>query len=169
MLNTGGRLSRVHGAVYGAIAGVNGAACMSLLRLAARRANVVDVMPPQVLREAVSGRDMPRAAAHVADHTLHLLIGVLGGAAYGALRRRPQRSLVSGALFGTGLWAISLLSFVLPLGVRRARKQATGPQTVVNLIAHLVYGIALPLMIRDMADLDRRRDWLADREMRRVG
>jgi hypothetical protein len=162
-------MSRFHDIVYGAIAGLNGAAGMSVLRLAARRANLVDVMPPQILRESVSGREIPRAAAHVSDHALHVVIGLLGGAVFGALGRRSSRGLIPGALFGTGLWAISLLSFVPSLGVRHAQAQATGRQTAVNFVAHLLYGIVLPLTIREMAELDRRRDWQADRETRRVG
>jgi hypothetical protein len=154
--------------VYGAIAGVNGAACMSVLRLAARRANLIDVMPPQVLRESVSGSDAPPGATHAADHALHLGIGLAGGAAYAALPPRT-RGVVSGALFGAGLWAVSILVLAPALGARRAGEQITEPQGLVNLLAHLAYGALLPVMIRDMTQQDRRRQAVPDRRMRRVG
>ena len=161
--------ARVRDAVYGAIAGLNGAACMSVLRLAARRAGVIDVMPPQILRESVAGSETAPRGAHVADHALHLAIGLLGGAAFAALAPRTKRGPVSGLVFGTGLWAMSFLSFVPALGIRRAGEQIKAPQSAVNLLAHLVYGALLPVMTRDMTEQEHRRPWRADRAMRRVG
>jgi hypothetical protein len=165
--------SRVRAFVYGAVAGINAAACMSGLRLAARRAGLIEAMPPQVLREAASRRTKTPAAyvsPQLADHALHLTVGLVGGGIYGALfghRAVPRTG--SGLLWGVGLWAASLAVLMPALRTRRFRAQVDMPQNAVNFAAHLVYGGVLSLMMRDMVEQDRRRQWRGDRETRRVG
>lgn len=116
--------------------------------------------------------DAPDApgGAQLADHALHLAVGVVGGAIYGALfGHRGAPSLTSGALWGGGLWATSLFVLAPALRARRFTAQTSVPQSAVNLAAHLVYGGVLSFMIRDMAEQDRRREWRGDRRARRVG
>jgi hypothetical protein len=163
--------SRSQGALYGLIAGVNGASCMSVIRVMARRLGLLDAMPPQVLRESLSGprdrRDAPMTP-QILDHAIHLAVGLTGGALYGALFGRRGGPL-SGLAWGGAFWAASLLMFAPVLGRRRARAQARLPQAGVNLIAHLVWGWVLALMVRDMEDQDAERQWRADRQAQRVG
>ena len=159
---------RAHDAVYGVIAGVNAAASMSVLRIAARRVGLLDVMPPQVLRESLSGRRGAPVTRHFADHAIHLAVGGAGGAFYGVLFGR-RAGIGSGFLWGALFWAASLAMFVPILGRRRARDQARLPQSAVNLVAHLVYGGVVALMTGDMERQNAERRRRADRQAARVG
>jgi hypothetical protein len=162
------RRERAHDVLYGAIAGVNGAACMSILRVAARRAGLLEAMPPQVLRESLSGQRDEAVTPQLADHGIHLAIGLAGGGSYGALFGR-RAGVGPALLWGAALWAASLLMFIPVLGWRRARRQTRIPQAAVNLAAHLVYGGVLALLLRDLPAQDTERRWRADRGARRVG
>jgi hypothetical protein len=164
-------MNRIHHVLYGLIGGLNGAASMSVLRVAARRLGLIDAMPPQVLRESLSGHLDRRTALvtpQLADHAIHLAVGLVGGALYAGLFGR-RAGAASGLAWGTLFWAASLLMFAPVLGVQRAQKQARPPQGAVNLLAHLVWGGVLAVMVRDMDEQDTERQWRADREARRVG
>jgi hypothetical protein len=159
--------------IYGAIAGLNGGACMSALRVAARRIGLIDVMPPQVLRDAAgstSGHPDAEPVRHIEDHALHLAISTFGGVAYGALYdRRVTCSVSSGMAFGLGMWGASLLLLALLPGRRRSRAHMDFPQIAVNLAAHLVYGAAMAGIVGDMREQDRHRARRPDRDATRVG
>ena len=161
---------RARDAVYGAIAGVNGAACMSVLRVVARRLHLIETMPPQVLRESVSGRSGRDAllTPQAFDHALHLTVGLVGGGLYAVLVGR-RVSAISGLAWGAAFWAASLAMLAPSLGIRRARHQARPPQGAVNLGVHLLRGCILALMVRDMGQQDAQRQWRGDRQAERVG
>jgi hypothetical protein len=163
-------MSHTSDAVHGAIAGLNGAACMSAVRAMARRFGLVHVMPPQALREALTGETSPSVTHHVGDHLLHVAVGVAGGAAFGTIApRRGPANAAAGVAFGVGMWAMSLLVLVPVMRAKRGRAQLDVPQSAINLLAHAIYGGVLALMVEDFRVETRRRAVRSDREMARVG
>jgi hypothetical protein len=166
---------RVGWIIYGAIAGVNGAACMSVLRLAARQAGLIDKMPPQVVQEWLARRagvEPPggKVGHHVADHVVHLAISGTAGALYGALASRTGRaSYASGVLYGIAVWAVGFAGLIPLLGIARSAAAAETRENVLNISAHAVYGAVLALMTQEMQRQHRRRTWRGERFAARVG
>src|SRR5947209_2819479 len=97
--------------VYGALGGAIGAACMTVLRMAAHRRGLIDKTVSQAAEEWVvdrldlqPARDEP-ALHHVLDELMHLGYGATLGLGYAALNRtRPSGRLSLGALYGVGTW-----------------------------------------------------------------
>jgi hypothetical protein len=143
--------------VYGAIGGINGAACMTVLRLAARRAGWIEKMPPQAVQDRSAwslGIRAPGGSVgrHVGDHALHFGIGALGGASYSALTGLTKPSpIASGVLFGFVFWALGFFVVMPWLGVSRSPRQSRPVENAVNLTAHLVFGAATGLVVDELA------------------
>lgn len=142
--------------IHGALAGGIGAATMTVLRMLAHRAGVIEQMVPQSV-EAWARHQLPvhlpagpnqRALHHVADQTLHLGYGATFGALYAAtLGTRASAGKV--VAYGVGLWTFG--SFVLLPGLRIARPEwrAKPIEIAVNLAAHLSYAAALALLTEE--------------------
>ena len=166
-------VSPAHGLAEGAIAGLNGAACMSVFREVLRRRGLIEAMPPQALRAALERRGGARGnriGRHLSDHAVHLAISIVAGAGYGAVWGRSRRpSFRSGILYGLGVWAVGLLAFIPLLGVRRVPAHTGLPQNTVNLVAHGIYGAVLSLLVQGMRADDRRRMRRADDDAARIG
>jgi uncharacterized membrane protein YagU involved in acid resistance len=158
-------------AIQGLIAGASGAGCMTAIRMAARRAGLIDLTPPQAtkawLTEQAGLEPRDPAVHQLIDAAVHLAVGGGGGAIYGALvdpRSRP--TLTSGALFGLGVWAVAF-GLLLPwLGVTRSPRRTTALELAVNVAAHLAYGTATAVVTGELAHQTRRpagiaRGWLA--------
>ena len=158
-------------ALYGLIGGLNGAACMSVLRLAARRIGLIDRMAPQAVVEwsrarTRSRRPVARISHHLADQIVHLGVGSLGGAVYGAVTaRRPRSTAAAGAAFGAAVWAVAFVALAPVLGIARPPWRARRTENAVNVAAHLVYGVVTALMMNDLA---RQRRWASSDVQRRV-
>jgi hypothetical protein len=161
--------------VYGAIAGVNGAACMSVLRLAARQGGLIQKTPPQVVHEWLSHRtdlEPPggNAGHHAADHAIHFGISAAAGAIYGALTSRRRRpSYASGILYGLAVWAVGVAGLFPLLGIARSPAAGATRENVLNIAAHGVYGAVLSLMIHEMQRQHRRPTLWPERFAARVG
>lgn len=150
-------MSRARAVLRGAIGGAAGAACMTVLRMGARRAGLIDVTTPQATRQRMAawlGRDADRPESRqLLDSLLHAGVGVTGGALHGALvgdDRRP--GLLGGALFGLGVWAVGLGIVASQLGIARSPRRATRAETLVNVAAHVLYGTATALVAGELAD-----------------
>jgi len=67
------------------------------------------------------------------------------------LERPPRKSFLWGAGLGAGLWAIGMIGLLPkhrasgPAGWR-----ATGPAQMVNVLAHLLYGLSVQLAAREV-------------------
>jgi hypothetical protein len=142
------------------LAGVNGGACMTVLRMAAHRLGVVDRMPPQVLEEWLltqigAGRRLNDAAHHVLDQVLHLAISGGLGLVYSALPSRGSRSSMTGVLFGLGVWAVGFAAVLPRLGATRHARNARASENGVNIAAHALYGIVTSFLAAELARQDR--------------
>ena len=140
----------------GVVGGASGAGCMTVLRMAARRAGWIDRMPPQVTAEWLierTGREPDSAAGHqILDALVHWAVSTGAGAVYGASVREPARArLATGALFGLGVWAVAF-GVVLPaLRITRSPHRGTWQETAVNVTAHVMYGAATALVSGELS------------------
>lgn len=142
--------------IHGALAGGIGAATMTVMRMLAHRAGLIQQMVPQAV-EAWAQHQLPvhvpagpnsRSLHHVADQGLHLGYGATFGALYAAaLGTRPSAGKV--VAYGVGLWGFG--SFVLLPALRIARPEwrAKPVEIAVNLAAHLGYAAAVALLTEE--------------------
>jgi hypothetical protein len=140
---------------YAAAAGVAGANCMSVLRMLARRAGVIDKTSPQVTREWASQTTGVRPPGgqlgrHLANEALHLGYSAAAGALWGALCRRRQGTVAAATGFGLAVWAVSLLGAAPLLGIARAPWRTGAAANAVNILSHAVYGAVLGLVTEEL-------------------
>jgi hypothetical protein len=157
--------------LYGGLAGVVGAACMTPLRIAARRAGLIDKSLHQVMEETFAhklglGRATAPEAHHAADHLLHFGYGGLQGALYRLATRRRERTVVKrGLLFGALSWLINGSVVVPALNATRPIWRARPRENAVNLSAHLLFGLVTALLSDELEKQHHRpttdlRRWL---------
>jgi hypothetical protein len=137
--------------VHGVIGGLNGAACMTTLRMAARRAGLIEKTPPQMLEEWAVARATRRPARDavtrdVADQLLHVAISASAGAAYAAFKPRRLRDALAGPAFGLVIWAAAFIHLLPALGAVRSPRRATFGEHAVNITAHVLYGVVTALI-----------------------
>jgi hypothetical protein len=166
--------SRAYLAVCGAIGGVTGAACMTVVRTLAQQAGLISRTVPQTIEEWASERldwEPPGGPAghHVVDQLAHLGYGLACGLLYGALLGRKP-ILAVGVPFGIAVWAAGFLGFIPALGVHRSAAEATFAENAVNIGAHALYGGVVALMTEELAgQTDRGPVPRAIRHSRSVG
>ena len=162
--------SKLTSLAAGTVGGLYGAAAMTIVRLSARRAGLIDKMVPELveewlLQEPPGGSARDRARRHVANQALHLAYGAAWGAlAAPVMVRARRKSFLWGAGLGAGLWAVGMIG-LLPRHRNVAQNdagqngwRATGPAQMVNILAHLLYGLSVQLAAREVwSDKQRRR------------
>jgi uncharacterized membrane protein YagU involved in acid resistance len=158
----------------GMVGAASGAGCMTVLRMLARRAGWIDLMPPQATGEWLTEQagvetDHP-AAQHILDAVVHWAIGVGAGAVYGALVQEPTRARVpDGALFGLGVWTVAFGALLPALGITRPVWRSTARETAVNVASHLAYGAATALVTSELGRQSRVPEGPLRRLRARVG
>ena len=138
--------------IHGAVGGTIGAACMTAVRMLARRARIIDQMVPQAVETWTEhhlvgpAHRTPSALHHAADQMMHLGYGLTFGAVYGASlgRRRATSGKVLG--YGVGVWVFGSFVLLPALKVLRPEWQAKPVEVAVNLGSHLVYAATLALL-----------------------
>jgi hypothetical protein len=135
-----------------------GAACMTVLRMVAHRAGLIEQMVPQAV-EAWVQHEAPfalpplpseRAVHHVADQLLHIGYGMTFGALYGAVLARKPASLRKILGFGAGNWAFGSFVLLPALKIMRPEWRAKPREVAVNVAAHFLYAGALALMTDEL-------------------
>jgi hypothetical protein len=147
----------------GLTAGFVASGAMSVLRLAAHRAGLIERMVPQELHTDVTGVDpSAEAPAHqFGAEVLHHAVGALAAAAFAAMTpKRPHAA--HGVAFGLALWAIDVLALIPALRVVRLGGH------LVDGAAHALYGAMVALAIAELA-AQRRTSLGRARRLRRVG
>jgi putative membrane protein len=144
--------------IHGALAGAIGAACMTPLRLGARRAGLVEKMTPQVMEESLAarlnlGHRASQPTHHVADQMMHLGFGAALGATYGLVdTARPRQGTVArGAIFGLLAWGFGAGAVVPLLRAARPPWKAHLVENAVNIAAHLVFGVTTALVMEELS------------------
>jgi hypothetical protein len=148
-MSSAGSLARLLGA--GVLAGALASIVMGGgLQAAEKRGLLGMKMPPKKITEGMLGlfgvhhpdpaeRDLATAAAHMG-------YGTAAGVVYGGLRRvlgGRVPGVISGAVFGAGVWAISYMGWVPAAKLLPPPRKdfPTRPPTMLGL--HLVYGAVL--------------------------
>jgi len=142
--------------VQGFVGEMIGASVMTVIRMTAHRAGLIDKTVPQAMTETLSRRVRPLPGGtpgHQAiAELLHLGYGALWGAG-AALSFRDRPTPAAGALFG-------LVTLLRPT---RPPWRATPGEAVVNIAAHLAYGLTTALVVDELAE-QRRLGPTSDRE-----
>jgi hypothetical protein len=148
--------------IQGALAGMNGAATMTVLRMLAHRFGLVDQMVPQkveqwVRRTAGAGAADVPALHRVLDHVLHFGYGGAWGALYAALFGARRRSHVGPSLaFGVAQWAFGMTMLFPALGIGRAAWRSRPRENAVNIASHLLYAAVTAFLVEEFARQPRR-------------
>lgn len=139
----------VRGGASGAIGGVAGTLAMSVLMLGARRAGLVEQLPPERITEAtLDAAGLPRSgrAQDALAILLHFGFGIPVGVLFGLLRRvlrLPLPLTLQGAAYGALVWFVSYMGWVPALGLMPPATRDHPRRTVVMVAAHLLYGVVL--------------------------
>ncbi|HTE52754.1 MAG TPA: hypothetical protein VK698_18000 [Kofleriaceae bacterium] len=135
---------RLSDALLGGVAGVIGASGMTIVRMLAHRAGLIDQMVPQAVVQKLergAGRRPAPGSSRVVDQALHLGYGAALGAAYSALIDRPRRSPRVGHAIGYGAaqWAFGSMVLLPVLGIARPAWRKGLAENAVDLAAHLTF------------------------------
>ena len=145
---------RLRRTIHGALGGVMGAACMTVARMLAQRAGLIQQMVPQAV-EAWAKHQLPltlgerpsqRAVHHLADQVLHLGYGASFGALYGLLLGRQPASPRKVLAFGLGVWVFGSFILLPSLKIVRPEWRAGAQEIAVNVGCHLLYASSLALL-----------------------
>ncbi len=143
------------GAVYGAIGGTAAASLMTVGRLLARRAGLIDVMVPQAVeqwleeRGLVPTRDV--ALRNAIDQLIHLGYGSAWGAAFGPLLRAGGSPILGALLLGAAQW-LSGPTLLLPLlGVTPPPRKTRPRPLAIDILAHALYAAVTAFVANELS------------------
>jgi hypothetical protein len=129
--------------IYGAMSGSLAAACMTVIRTAARRRGLIEKTVPQAAEEWLAhrtglGRGAHPVVHHLADQAMHLIYGAVLGAGYAvATRARDRQTLAHGLGYGVAAWLAGSWLLLPALGAKPAPGPGRRSQSAVDLLAHL--------------------------------
>jgi hypothetical protein len=146
--------------IHGALAGMNGAATMTVLRMLAHRVGLIDQTVPQKVEQWTrrGGRmQIPSATAlgvvghRVLDHALHLGYGATWGGLYGLLFGRRHGHVWPATAFGVVQWAFGTMVLFPALRIGRPPWRSRTRENAVNLGAHLLYAGVTAFLTEEFA------------------
>ena len=143
--------------VYGAIAGSLAAACMTVIRMTARRRGMIEKTVPQAAEEWLAhrsglGRNAHPVLHHLTDQVLHIGYGAALGVGYAMAARRPARNLVArGIGYGLATWFGGSWLLLPLLRAKQAAWRKRVSENAVDLLAHLTFGAATALLAEELA------------------
>lgn len=92
---------------------------------------------------------------HVLDQLLHLGYGATAAAmaapwlARSTSRDESRHGLWRGAALGVGLWVVGALALFPGLRIARPAHRSSAGENLVNIAAHLLYGVAVQLLVEE--------------------
>ena len=102
--------------------------------------------PAKVARkvlEGVFGSAQPASRIPLLTNAMHWGYGIAWGAAYGLVRGSVRvHPVIGGALFGTGVWAVSYVELV-PMGLYAPPWEYPPEELALDLSYHLAYGLGV--------------------------
>lgn len=143
-------LSRI---ASGAVAGVVATVPMSGLMAVAKGAHLLGEPPPKKITRAALRRVTPRAARDsavidVASVVAHLGFGAAMGALYSVMLGRRRPTVLSGAAFGTAVWALSYAGWVPAARIMPMPEHDRPGRPSSMLVSHWVFGASLARALR---------------------
>ena len=149
-------------AIYGALAGSLAAACMTVIRMSARRRGMIEKTVPQAVEEWVAsragaGRGAHPVLHHLADQGMHLAYGATLGVGYAlAARKSSSRVGARGLGYGIAAWLFGSWGLLPLLKAKQAPWRKRPTENAVDLLAHLVFGAATALVAEELSAQDDR-------------
>jgi hypothetical protein len=143
--------------IYGALAGSLAAACMTVIRMTARRRGIIEKTVPQAAEEWLAHRaglgwTAHPALHHLTDQAMHIAYGATLGAGYAMATRTRARNLAArGIGFGLATWFGGSWILLPLLRTKQAAWRKRPSENAVDLIAHLVFGAATALLSEELA------------------
>jgi ribose/xylose/arabinose/galactoside ABC-type transport system permease subunit len=138
--------------LVGAIAGVGATVVMSAAMLAARRAGLTGMLPPERIAEAAIEETTDRPAG-AEERTLvasvtHLGFGAAAGAVFGVIRhatgiRGPVASVAGALLFANLVYVTSYQGWVPALRIMPPASRDDTGRVGTMVVAHWIYGAVL--------------------------
>ena len=162
--------------VYGALSGSIAAACMTVIRSAARRGGVIEKTVPQAVEETLAhraglGRKAHQVVHHLVDQAMHTGYGATLGVGYALMTGGRSRGFAARGLgYGVATWAFGSLLLLPLLRAKQAAWNKRPSENAVDLVAHLVFGAATALIAEELSSQPDRgpsSDWR--RRATRVG
>ena len=170
------KYSRAEIIASGALAGAVAANPMTLLRMWARRAGLIDKTVPQVMEEWLIKRlNLRVPGGHVGHHALdqlmHVGYGSMLGAISGVLFHRMRFLTVRrGIVVGLVTWAIGGFILMPLFGASRGAWKGDARENSINLAAHLLFGLGNALLTEEIfSQIERGPSDVTDRQATRVG
>ncbi len=141
--------------IYGALGGVVGAACMTAVRMAARRRGLIEKTVSQTAEEWLAAHaelPVPREPAfhHALDQALHFGYGGTLGLAYALAAGRRPDGRGRGLAFGVATWLLGSWALMPALGTKRPPWRKSVAENAVDLAAHGLYGVVTALVAGEM-------------------
>jgi hypothetical protein len=162
--------------IYGALSGSLAAACMTVIRMTARRRGVIEKTVPQAAEEWLShrtgiGRDAHPVLHHLADQALHLGYGAALGVGYVVTTRaRSRHAIARGLGYGVAAWFAGSWLLLPLLRAKQAAWRKRPAENAVDLLAHLVFGAATAIVSDQLStQSDRGPSSDSNRRATRVG
>lgn len=162
--------------VLGATAGIVSSNLMTVLRMLARRLGYIDKTVPQAMEEWLLeklGKDLPEGPVthHVVDQVLHMSYASGIGALEGFLgHKQIDHALPRGLALGAGTWAFAGLLLLPSLGASKGIWKAGIGENLVNLVAHLIFGVSTSFLTDEFRRQTQRGPAGArERELAKVG
>lgn len=132
----------------GAVGGFVATSLMDVFLTELRRLGALHMYPPEeITGRALEAADVPHDEGErkAATAVAHYAFGATAGAAFGLVptpRKRPA-VIVTGVLYGLGIWLVSYAGWIPKLGLR-PRPSDDPPESQASIAAsHAVYGAAL--------------------------
>lgn len=134
----------------GSVGGAIGTALMSATMMAGKRVGLLGEHPPELLAAAMlRGTGVPRMEGETQDALAvagHFAFGIGAGALFAVLHRRlrlPIHPVIHGALYGTGVWAVSYMGWIPALGIMPSAERDRPGRPLVMVLAHWIFGSVL--------------------------
>jgi len=143
--------------IEGALAGSLAAACMTVVRMTARRRGIIEKTVPQAAEEWLAhraglGRDVHPVLHHLADQALHIGYGAALGVGYALAKRGRSRHVAArGIAYGLGTWLAGSWLLLPLLRAKQAPWRRHPSENAVDLLAHLVFGAAAAVVSEELA------------------
>ncbi|WGW11301.1 hypothetical protein LWF01_14570 [Saxibacter everestensis] len=133
--------------VRGGIGGVVATSAMSAVLVAADKAGFMEQPPPRRITKFFMPRPpTPKPVIDVATLISHFGYGILAGAVFGGVSRKP--TLAKGTAYGTALWAASYEGWIPALRIMPPAHRDRKDRALAMVVAHLVYGAVLAAALR---------------------
>jgi hypothetical protein len=140
--------------LVGGLGGAAGTLLMSLCMLLARRLGAMGSQPPELITAAAmssAGLPRDRETQDALSVAAHFAFGIAGGSAFALIAPRFRLPLplpVQGAIYATGIWAVSYAGIVPALGIMPPPDRDRPDRPLIMVLVHWIYGAVLGAVVR---------------------